>query len=341
MISYFHITDLDKDYFNKKICSRLPSKILDAHSHMNLSEHVAKVSKESIADDWALQAGFQMTFEDARKYIGLMLPSIDYRFTAFPLPIKDIDLKGNNNYISSLIKSKKIAYGLMSIKPDWELDYIEDIFKTGGFIGLKPYPGFVAHKKNDEISIFEFITKEQLRLAERLGCCIVLHLPRSERLAADMNIAELKEIADMMPDLKIIIAHLGRCYNLVFLEKGIKKLGQYINRFWYDTAAVMNSAVLSHAFDSIDNRKILFGLDLPIFLWHGKRCWPTDTTYINLCREEVAFNKHIESAEQERQYTFFIYEQLNNILNVLEQKDEIKERFFFKNADGLFRSCGH
>ena len=87
--------------------------------------------------------------------------------------------------------------------------------------------------------------------------------------------------------------------------------------------------------------RILFGLDMPILLFHGSRRW-TETTYQNVCREELPWNKHTEGKDAEAKYTHFVYELVNSILNVMDQLgkgEDYKKGFFSGNAERLFKSC--
>jgi predicted TIM-barrel fold metal-dependent hydrolase len=315
--------------------------ILDAHTHINLPEHLASIPQSRIDGDWALQSAFEMPFEDAQGFAARLFPGVDYRFAAFPFPIKEADTNGNNEYIASLVKSKKISYGLYTTRPDIKTELIEEALSAGGFAGLKPYPDYVSAYKGAEVSIPEFLPKEHCALAEKYGKCIVLHLPRAGRFADENNVKELKEIAEAFPKLKIIIAHFGRCFNLCYFEKAAALMGDTIHHFWFDTAAVMNPAVHKLAMQILHPERILFGLDMPILLFHGSRRW-TETAYRNVCREDLGWNKHEEGKEAEAKYTFFIYEQINNMLNVmgeLGKDEEYKKGLFFKNADKLFNSC--
>jgi predicted TIM-barrel fold metal-dependent hydrolase len=339
--TYFTVTDFDRVYYRENLEKRLPKEILDAHTHMNLPEHAAPIPQSRFDSDWALQSGSEMSVEDARGFAEALFPSVDYNFTAFPFPIKEADTDGNNENIASLIKTKKISYGLLTTRPWDKPEFIEEAIKAGGFIGIKPYPDYVSAYKGAEVSIPDFLPREHCALAERLNKCIVLHLPRSGRFADENNIKELKEIIARFPKIKIIIAHLGRCFNPCYFEKAVELMGEIIHHFWFDTAAVMNPRVLKMAMEILPEDRIQFGLDMPVLLFHGSRRW-TETTYINVCREELPWNKHIEGKDAEAKYTFFFYEQINNILSVMEElkKNEgYKKGFFKNNAEKLFESC--
>ena len=89
----------------------------------------------------------------------------------------------------------------------------------------------------------------------------------------------------------------------------------YMRELNFDTAAVLNPAVHAMALEVMDPKRILYGTDLLVFLWHGKRRW-TQWEYFNLAREDFPWNRHEEGPEAEAGYTFFLYEQLRSILDL-------------------------
>ena len=336
---YFEYTDLDRRYYEEHLSGRLPARILDAHTHMNLLEHLKDIPQSRLEDDWALQSGMHMTADDAIWYYQKFFPDREVRRIAFPFPIKEAHLEDNNDYIARCTAEGKIAYGLMCTKPEYSVDYLEQQVAEKGFNGFKPYPDMVSGQKGAEIGIFEFLPKPQIALAERLGLPIVMHLPRAGRMPDENNIRELKEIRQQFPNLKMIIAHLGRCYTPYHFELSLKRMGEDIQGYWFDTAAVTNPEVLRLAFDALGTDRVLYGTDEPIFLWHGYRSWG-EKTYHNIVREDFPWCPDHESPEVEAGYTLFIYRQLDNMLNELEARRATQaeiEGFFGGNAEALYR----
>lgn len=333
MYSYFHITQYDEEYFNEKLRPRLPGFIFDAHAHFNLPEHVKNISQEAVAGDWALECGLLMSREDARKYIDAMFPGTDWRFVALPWPLRDADTKANNEYVSELIGKEAVA-GLYTVRPEYDTAEIGKAYVQGHFSGFKPYPYMASAVKGADVSIFDFMTREQFDLANRLHATVLMHLPRAGRLPDPDNIAEIRIILNRYPNIKLVLAHFGRCFQPEHLEKALSKLGEDADRLWFDCAAVLNPDVYELAFKKLDSRRILFGTDLPIFLWHGKREWDTKG-YHNLCREDFSWNKHTYPTEESK-YTFYLYEQLNNILNIIGTDAGMTNNIFHNNAEYVY-----
>lgn len=331
---YFSHTSLDKNFYEERLKNRLPHNLIDSHTHINLPEHVASIPEERICSDWALQSGFQMTAEDAAYYYSLFFPGKQVSLVSFPFPIKEASMEANNAYVASCAMTEKIAYGLMCIKPNYSCEYIEKEVIEKGFSGLKPYPDMVTGLKGADISIFDFFPHKQIALAEKMHLPVVMHLPRAGRMPDMANIRELREIRQMYPELTIIIAHFGRCYTPYHFQLALDRLGTDTESFYFDTAAVLNPDVIRVGFDRISPQKILYGTDEPIFLWHGYRKW-TKTQYINIAREDFLWNTNRQDKNIENTYTFFIYRQLDNILNELERfnaSSTIKNAIFRNNC---------
>lgn len=336
MYEYFKKNALDIEFYNNYIKNRLPDKIFDAHTHVNLPEHVVDITQEAIKGDWALECGLIMTYEDAKFYFKTFFPDKEIQNLMLPWPLKDADTKGNNMYISDLIKREN-KHGLMTIRPEWDVEYIEKEFLKGRYCGFKPYPYFASAVKGADVSIYDFMPKEHFQMADKLKASVLMHLPRKGRLADDDNIKEICDIIQNYPNIKLVLAHMGRCFNLSYFKDGLKKLGDNAKSLYFDTAAVMNPGVLEYGFGKLDDNQIIYGTDLPIFLWHGKRRW-SDDQYFNLCREDFSWNTH-DYPEDEKQYTFFIYYQLKNILDIIDKiKDRcFTEKLFFKNAMSVYK----
>ncbi|MCE5190017.1 MAG: amidohydrolase [Eubacteriales bacterium] len=333
MYAYFHRTPLDEAFYAEHLKERIPPVLIDAHAHYNLPEHVTNVSPEAIAGDWALECGLLMSYEDSRVYYQTLFPDTDVHQIVLPWPLRDADTVENNRYVAEIARLPHVR-GLMTVRPEFSISEIEKTFAQGNFSGFKPYPYMASAVKGAEVSIFDFMPREQFALANRLHAPVLMHLPRAGRLPAPENVKEVREILDSYPNIKLVIAHFGRCFNVEYFETALESFGTDIHRVWFDTAAVLNPAVYRLAFASLDYHRILFGTDFPILLWHGKREW-SGGTYHNLCRENFSWNRHTHP-EDEPNYTFFVYEQLNTILNVIGGQETVRQAVFFENAKSVY-----
>lgn len=337
MQPYFDRTELDAGFYKHWIRPRLPSAVFDVHVHLNLPEHVARVPESRFLSDWAMEIGHLLPVDDAYACARELYPDTTYEIAGFPWPIREADLVANNAYLARLRRDGRLS-PFMVVKPEWPVDEIEATLVDGRFVGFKPYPDMVTGVKGADINIFDFLPRVQWEILNRHRKAVLLHLPRKGRLADDDNIRELLTARQDYPDVTIIIAHFGRSFCPFYLEQGLKKLGS-AHGFYFDTAAVINPAVYDVAFAGIPAVRILYGSDMPVTFWHGRREW-TEREYHNLCREPFSWNKDRRPPEVEATYTLFLYEQMRAILDAMDRHhfpDRDKAAVFHDNA---FRALG-
>ena len=97
---------------------------------------------------------------------------------------------------------------------------------------------------------------------------------------------------------------------------------------------MINPDVYDIAFDGIPSGNILYGSDMHVLFWHGKREWNAKN-YYNITREEYSWNTNRRPPEEEARYTIFLYEQMKSILDALERHgftEEQKHDIFGNNA---------
>ena len=334
MVSYFERTQWDEEFYHRFLKNRLPQKIFDMHLH--LSDPVL-VGRRQETDDWAAQCCDSMPIEDYLEYAKSFYPDQEVEFNALPPVSKNLDHAACNGYLARLLKEHKISHSLMVVRPDWTAEYVDQQLEENGFGGFKPYPDLVSGKKGSDISIFAFMPHHQLEVLNRRKLMMTLHLPRAGRLPDPQNIRELLELRQRYPDIKIVVAHFGRSYAIDTIDRGMAALGDHLNDFHWDMAAVLNPAVLDRMFAKVNLDHVYYGTDLPVFLWHGKRRWDPDQ-YHNLAREDFPWNLHEEGPEKESRYTYFLYEQMKNILDVADAigaGKQLIDKLFYQNAEKL------
>lgn len=333
---WFHKTEADKCFYEAHIRGRLPKKMLDAHVHMNRQEHLQAVSEETIFSDWAVETGLHMDYEGYRHYYSTLFPEQEVEINAFPFPLPEVNIPANNDYLGELADEGKIR-AMMSVRPEWDAEYCEAMWDRHHFVGIKPYPYMAAKEKGADISIFDFMPHHQLVFMNQKKTAMTLHLPRHGRLPDPANVRELLEIRQKYPDIKIIIAHLGRCFDEKYFLKGMEALGAERNDFYYDCAAITNAAVYQLALEKLNEDRILFGTDEPIFLWHGEQSWNEAGSAINAAREDFSWNTRRKSPEEEGKYVFILYLQLKNLLDAIGDNEALKQKIFYENADFVLR----
>ena len=337
MVSYFKYTEYDGEFYDRYIRDRLPDEIIDMHAHISTDE----IRKNCTPDmtDWAAQCGSVMAIDDHDKYASILYPGKKVYLNALPAVTRGTDVVGGNNYLAGLKKEGRVRFCCMLTDPSWSGELTEKYLLDGNFDGYKPYPDFVAGQKSVEITMFDFVNREQYDVLNKHNKIMVLHIPRAGRFADPSNIRELCEIRERYPNIKLIIAHCGRSYAMNVIKEAHRQIGDNLNNFYYDISAVLNPEVLEYMLTHVSHERLMYGTDLPVFLWHGRRRWTPDK-YFNLAREDFEWNKHEEGRETEAGYTFFLYEQLKNILDTADKFGgrETADKIFYKNAVNYLKS---
>lgn len=341
MVDYFKKTEKDAEFFAEHIDPRLPRELFDMHLHVTRPCDTAGISQDAVDKDWALQCGYSMDLADLRHYCSTLWGDRKVSVTAFPFPVRGVDLKSANRHLADLLKDKdnldgKVAVraAAMSIAPSYDVEACERILLENNFIGYKPYPDLVSGEKGADISIFDFIPDRFLETLNKHKKAVILHLPRAKRIADPDNIKELLRMRQRFPDVKIIVAHYGRSYNIEVIEKAYAEFGSDIEGFYFDNAAVLNPAVHKFMLTHVPQDRIFFGTDMPILMWHGKRTWEGGT-YQNFSRETFKWNSaKTTSPEEEENFTFLLYEQAKYLLDSIYEVGgkELAQMVYCDNA---------
>ena len=342
-------TDVDRDFWNRHLEDWVPRRVFDAHTHVNEPEFwIDPPSEEKRRQYWVNEVSEPIGAADAARCYATVFPNREFSCLAFGHPSLSYDIDASN----AALQRECVArdwYRLVVTKPDWPADYLESQLDQPRTLGVKPYYGLIpgqdpkTRDKYLEASIFEFLTTEHLEVLDRRGACVVLHVPKADRLGHPDNLAEIKRIRSEYPRVVLIIAHLGRCYTVAHAQAALGALADDEGLF-FDNSAVLNPDVHRLALEMLGPRRILYGTDNPIFYMRGRRQWQ-GTSYVNRTSYPFHFNKDREPPEIEAGYTLYMYEALRAIRWACDQlalAREDVEALFHGNAeriiDGLLKS---
>lgn len=336
----------DKDIFESELKEYLPSKIIDSHVHLWKKDHIS-IDIEKITFDRLRRHPFlSVDMWDNFSYLDFVtvsktiFPRIEYDGLFFSLPFREVDIKKANEMIKDDVISRNKTALFIPIATD-KYNYLEKKIKEENFIGLKPYPDLAVgldYDNQNSISIFNFLTEEHLKIANKLGLIILLHIPKIKRLNDKKNLDDIINICNSYPNIKLILAHAGRSYCVFDLVDSIKKIYRLKN-LYVDTAMINNWEVIELLLEYLGCEKIIYGSDLPVAAFRGK----------NICIN----NKHFfvtyppfpwslsNESLREDNFTFFLYEEIRAILKAIKKKKMDKKvisNIFYKNIKDLMDS---
>lgn len=336
------LTDYDRQVYERELKDFLPKEFIDFHIHINKKEFPLQGSDNG-GSTWTNLVYEEMTAEDLLQLYRDMFPENK---------VTPLVFGGCNQSIPCLnryVKESAEKYGfptLLRSSYDMKPEELEQQVKDGGFLGLKPYlrdcPEYIPEK---EIRIFDFLPPEQLKVADRHGWIVMLHIPRSGRLKDKVNLAQLMEIEEKYPNVKLIVAHIGRAYAKEDIGDAFDILGKTKHMYFDFTANLCDDAIKA-CIQAVGTKRLIFGSDLPIAIMRMYRI-TEDGVYYNVVPRglygNVSKEAHMRETD-ETDVTLMIYEQILALKRVAKElhltADDVND-IMYANAKRLLDSMQH
>jgi len=333
----FNLTESDIEIYENKIKNFLPEHIIDSHVHLWLKEHV--LFKEAKPDNSFSDFNTfgQFSFEEFSLSTSEIFQDKKYTGIFFGNPLGQIDIEKVNKYILKLAETGEYCLYIPGAEDKLDGETFNKVKGFKNFLGFKPYPS-LAKKGSNEVSIHEFLNEHVLDYANSKGLLILLHLPRKKRLADKRNQEEVRYLTKKYPNVKFLLAHLGRAYCLGDISDAVKQVSKIENLF-FEISFVNDWEIFELVIKKIGCKKIIFGSDMPVCLMKGKNICINDNHYFVT---EKPFTWSISNNDMQLNFTFFIYEQIREFIKALNKsglyKDEVLEDVFYGNIKKLIDS---
>ncbi len=335
----FEIKDVDRQFYDQKLRDFLPDKMIDVHTHVWLAQFNEDTSKGR-GPAWPGRVASSNSIEDLHQTYQLMFPDKKVTPAAFTNP--DCNLQNGNDYIASCGAEGKL-YPLLFSHPQWPAESFEKQLLEHNFYGAKVYLNFAPdYIPSSEIRIFDFLPHHHLNVLNKVNKIVMLHIPRNKRLKDPVNLAQMLEIEDKYPDVKLIIAHVGRAYCDNDAGNAFEILRK-TEKMMFDFSANTNSRVFEQLIEAVGPERILFGSDLPITRMRMRRI-TENGRYINLVPKgmygDVSGDPNMREveADQAQMLSFFLYEQIE-AFRIAARKtglsDSDIEKVFYSNSKKL------
>lgn len=334
------LNDYDRKIYNEELKNFLPNEFIDCHTHIWKKEF-PHWGAHNGGSAWASKVAEDLTAEYLVESYKILFPENKVTPLVFGGCKQTIDIC--NDYVKT--SADKFGFPtLFRTSYDMSPDYIEQEIKKGGFLGIKPYlsncPPYIPAS---EIRIFDFLPKEHLELMNKLGLIVMLHIPRSKRLRDEVNLAQIMEIEEKYPNLKLVVAHIGRAYAKEDIGDAFTILKNTKNLVFDFTANVCDDAIKA-CLEAVGSKRLLFGSDLPIAFMRMYRI-VENGQYFNVVPKgiygsDVCNEPHMRETD-EKDLTFMIYEQilaLKRVATEMKLKDSDIEDIMFLNSKKLIES---
>lgn len=339
MKTLFDIKKTDRIFYNEKIRDFLPGNIIDIHAHIWKASRNSKSVRPRAVQGWPSRVADRNPVSHLIESYKLLLPGKNVTPVVFGSPTAAAGTDGLNLYVSDSAL-KKCFPALMLSRPEWTVPEFFNKLSAGKFIGAKPYLSFApSHIPPDEIRIFDFIPRRQLDILNSREMMLMLHIPRPGRLSDPLNLAQLMEIENNFPRIKMVIAHAGRAYCPEDIGGALEILKRGRNMM-FDISANTNADVFRKLIKTVGPERVLFGSDLPITRMRMRRVCRKGI-YVNIVPAglygDVSGDRHMEEAEaaEAEKLTFFLYEQIHSFMKASKRAGLLRgdvENVFFGNA---------
>lgn len=344
----FEVKAVDREFYEKRLRDWLPDKIIDIHTHVWLKRF--KERKEPGMQvrtvSWPSMVADESPVEHLIETYKLMFPGKSVTPLIFASLAGPKHFDAANDYVSR--SSRKHGFpALIFSDSRWPASDLEQRIQKGGFLGIKSYLTMApSYLPTPEIRIFDFFPHHQLEVINRRGWIVMLHIPRNDRLRDPVNLAQMIEIEERYPDIKLIIAHVGRAYCPEDIGDAFKVLAK-TKKMCFDISANTNAVAFRRLLEMVGPKRVLFGSDMPILRMRTRRICENGK-YINLVPKgmygDVSADSHMREVEGEEaaKLTFFMYEELDAFRRAARAVGltpaDIKD-VFFNNADRMIRNA--
>jgi len=335
----FEVKQVDRKFYEERLTQFLPDKIIDVHTHVWLKGFNTGDESAPRRVTWPSRVAAENPAEDLVQTYKLMFPRKKVTPLMFTTVVPRQNLEAANTYIRQCVAKYKFP-ALVFSDPLWSSEQFQRKIIEGGFLGAKSY---LSYSPDDipqgEIRIFDFFPHHQLEVADKHGWIIMLHIPRQERLKDPVNLAQMIEIEKRYPNIKLIVAHVGRAYCIEDVGDAFEVLADTENMM-FDISANTNAQVFERLIKAVGPKRILFGSDLPILRMRMRRVCE-NSIYVNLVPKglygDVSGDKNMREVDavEAGKMTFFMYEEIDAFRRAAEttglSREDIED-VFFNNA---------
>ena len=335
-IADLEISNLDMQIWKEELSEFVPKKIYDIHTHIYRWEFNLDSKKETGPYSYQGKYFREVSMETAIQVDKIMMPDRIISRLSFPFPYSyPCNFKSSNKYLTSEVLKDKGSYGLILVNPNMDEELIEKTLIETNAIGFKPYR--VYSKTGDSVNarITDFMPEHQIKIAEKYGLIIMMHLSKKDAVADNENIADIIKLSEKYPNAKWILAHCARSYSAWAIEKAAKKLRDLPN-IWYDCSTVCESDALDALYTGVGVEKVMYGSDDMIGPMRGK--------YIAFGKAWTALtpdNHSLKLTHCDNRMTFIRYEQLRAMKRGARQiglNSEQRKALFHDTAYNLVNS---
>ena len=270
-----HYDQIDLPFYRGEIEPLLPAEILDFHAHIwrkrdwrevPWDENEAGAKYMVTLPDY----GLEQLQEDSER----MFPTRTYKAVCFGYPTPAADIESSNAYTAEAGRSGWVYPLMLAGKGLDSRDRVEGGLIRGGFYGYKVLLNWFGDNYGS-IAIEDMLSPVEMELADQYRLVVLLHVPRSGRLADPDIQRGVQKLSREYPNAQIVLAHCGRCYLPDEMKRAISSI-RNLDNVYMDTSMVMDPVALQMVLEEIDSSRVLFATDFPVPAMRGRRVYVMD-----------------------------------------------------------------
>lgn len=331
----------EEEELREDLLPRLPDTIIDGHTHCSSHEFIDGYNMPERIYGHMMSTFPDVDIEQSAEIDMMFFPGKKINKLRFAHIYPGLDHKSINKHILSHNNNgdRTALFGLSNSIDD--IEYTIEELRTGKYSALKMY--YMSSEPPME-KIFEYFPREVLDVAQKEEVPIILHLPHSLYNSRE----EVRKLAEIYPDLKIVLAHVGVANApKPELDSILSSFAEHPN-IYVDTALVDSADVVFSALKKLGRKRVIYGSDEPLNLMRT-------VTYFNpdLQMDRVLTDYPYHWANQEEQSKWkhlankpFVHNQwhqlgaiavaVQNFVSGPEAYESVMEDVFANNARKVF-----
>ena len=243
----------DQQIWDEELNEFVPKRVFDAHIHLFHHQHCPSSNSPIGWSDTDLSS--------LQNWAARLYPGRETHFLVLGTPTLNMDVHAHNEWCLNEVRKDPQSRMNRLVTPSCTVADIRRDIVEKGFIGLKPYRIYSVTGDIAQCRIHDFLTHEQLELANELGLWVTMHLSRFAGCADEHNLEDLTEFTTRQyPNVKWILAHCARSFTYWPIRRAVDRLRDLPN-IWYDVSAVTDIRPMITLFTRENPRRIFYGSD--------------------------------------------------------------------------------
>ena len=268
-----------KSFYEQRVSPFLPDKILDFHAHIWKadqwlgSENSGAVTSSDAFGKFEtakyMVTKTQYTMQQLKSDLSDIFPDKECSAVCFGQPTPAVHIDKTNEYVKNSAEDGRYFPLLVCGGGCVSADTIYSSVTAGGFYGYKVFLNWVGNDYG-KVTVDDMLLPDEMDIANELGLIVLLHVPRSLRLADPEIGAGVRKLAKQYPKAKIVLAHCGRCYDPYHMRQAISNVADLEN-VSMDTSMVMDAVSITLALREMGAGRFVYATDLPVAAMKGRR----------------------------------------------------------------------